>query len=409
MAQSAVGPRPHSDPRHFRRYLPAQVLTQVGNGITQFATILALTELAAPDELPWLLAANLAASYLPYLALGPIAGIVADRVSRPALLIWGDALRGVLTAALLFAIMSGSVWGMLVVVLAHASVGAFYEAARFAVVPLLVPRAELRAANGYMQVSYTFGHLLGPALVGLSFLSGLGFGVLVLDVIAFAVSAIVMATLREPLHAVPSTRRARSARLEVRELIGLLRTPSILWTFGGVALANLFSGSLSSYLPSLLASQGVNAASAGFVLSGGAAGLLLALILRRRAFEWKHAPSLGLVLRGAALISLIAAPDGALGLLVAIALWAASTLGSTMFQSGATSVRQLAARPEEMSRVGSLSRMIGWSTLPLSGFLAGAVISVGGIDALFILAGVVSLALAVAMRRVWEPPSSRNL
>ncbi len=172
---------------------------------------------------------------------------------------------------------------------------------------------------------------------------------------------------------------------------------------------NLFSGSLSSYLPSLLASRGVDVAAAGFVMAGGAAGLLFSLLLKKYTFNWWRAPpGIGLFLRGIACLTLAFLPGGIFGLIIAVFLWALSSLGSTMLQAGATSVRQLAAKPEHMGgRVGSLARTISWSTLPLSGVLSAVIVQTWDLRIIFLLAGCVSLLLVVAMRGIWGIPRSR--
>ena len=339
---------------------------------------------------------------MPYLVFGPVAGIIADRCSRRAILIAGDLCRAVLTALILVAITLGTPWLIILLVFAHALVGSTYEAARFAVLPLLVDRRDLRTANGFVQVTYSLGQLAGPVLVSVSLLAGGGFWVLAVDAVAFVLSAAGVRMIRTPLSVAARAPRA-SPRTELREMLGLLRAPLLLGTFAGVAVANLFTGSLTSYLPTLLADSGITSSTAGLVMAGGIAGLAMSVLLRRHTFAGGRAPGIGLALRAAACLALALLPDGRIGLVCAVFLWALSSLGTTMFQAGTTSVRQLAARPEQMGRVGSLARSISWSTLPLSGVLAAFVVGHGEVRTVFLLAGVVLSVLVVAMWKVWTP------
>lgn len=384
--------------QYFRRYFWTQATSQLGNGITQFAVILVLTRIAEAGQLPWLLAINLALSYLPYLVLGPAVGAIADRFPRHGILIFGDSMRALVTGLLLLALAHGALIAIFVLVLVHSTLGAIYEAARFAVLPSIVSPGDLRVANGYMQISFSLGQLAGPAIVGALFLYGAGLWVLLFDIVAFFASAIAIATLDSASLDSRTPRKGTSLKLEIREFGSILRTPLLAWTFGGVAILNLFTGSLSSYLPSLLASRGLGGATAGFVMAGGIFGLILSLLFRSLSFEWRYAPIAGLALRALSCLALAALPNGTHALVIAILLWAVSSTGTTMFQAGVTSIRQLAARPDQLGRVGSLARTIGWSTLPLSGFVAALVVNSLGLNALFIVAGVVSASLTFFLR-----------
>ncbi len=140
------------------------------------------------------------ATRLPPFLLGPAAGIVGDRASRKRVMIAADAARLLLVGALFGLARADSVpvWGLYAVVAGLATAKAFYDPARMAAIPTVVPGHQLVAANGLMlstlQVAYAVGYASGGLLV-----LHLGFqAVVLIDMLTFAASAGVSTLLRLP-------------------------------------------------------------------------------------------------------------------------------------------------------------------------------------------------------------------
>jgi dTMP kinase len=96
---------------------------------------------------------------LPALLMGPVAGYVADRLDRRAVLIWGDYLRG---ALFLTIPLVGTLWWIFVVTVLVEAISLVWGPAKDATVPNLVPRHRLEAAN-QVSLATTYGSALPAA------------------------------------------------------------------------------------------------------------------------------------------------------------------------------------------------------------------------------------------------------
>jgi MFS family permease len=109
------------------------------------------------------------ASTLPFLFLGPVAGVFVDRWDRKRTMIVSDVLRGVLVLACLHVQTPDQVWIYYAIAFLMSCISRFFFPAQNAVLPLIVPdEDDLLAANGLMQIVQTAGFLIGPILAGFS-------------------------------------------------------------------------------------------------------------------------------------------------------------------------------------------------------------------------------------------------
>jgi MFS family permease len=141
---------------------------------------------------------------LPFLLLAPIAGVLVDRWNRRQTLVWCDALRAGLVALVPTAATFG-VLPVFVLVSAVFLLTMFFNVAKMAIIPGLVPREELHSANALSsllsRLATLIGIVLGGVIVGWVAWGGLGLtgfaAGFYLDAITFIVS--VMTLLRVPI------------------------------------------------------------------------------------------------------------------------------------------------------------------------------------------------------------------
>ena len=139
----------------FRRLWIAQVVSQLGdwfNAVAVYALLLDLTGSAT------LVAAMMVVQLLPLALVGPLAGVVVDRMSRRTLMIGADLARAVLFAGLVFVRSADQIWLAFVLVTLGVIATAFFEPARTAMLPDVVPREHLITANALVG-----GHVGGDA------------------------------------------------------------------------------------------------------------------------------------------------------------------------------------------------------------------------------------------------------
>src|SRR5580658_4539713 len=102
-----------------------------------------------------------AASLAPSVALGPLAGVFADRWDPRRTMIVSDLGRGVLILLLTRATSLPQIYA---ISFAVSCLSSFFAPAQAITIPLLVPRADLLAANARMQQSMQLVRVASPAI-----------------------------------------------------------------------------------------------------------------------------------------------------------------------------------------------------------------------------------------------------
>jgi MFS family permease len=148
------------------------------------------------------------ATFIPGFLLGPFAGAWVDRYSRRRLMVAADAASALLVGLLLVFDAGGENQPLLyAVIVGLAAVSPLRRPARLALVPLLVPRDELMAANSLMLATSQVARALGFALGGVLVLS-LGFvGLVCIDAASFVLAALAVALIRLPEEVEPAPKK----------------------------------------------------------------------------------------------------------------------------------------------------------------------------------------------------------
>ena len=188
----------------------AQSSEQIALAAAPLVAVLMLS--AGPAETGWLQTAQT----LPFLLLSLLAGVLVDRSSRRMLMIGSEALRTCSLAAILGLLAAGLLDLSLLAVLGFlGAVGTVcYSVAAPAIIPAIVPRAQLGQANRWLElarsVAYAGGPTLGGALVGWT-------GAPAAYVLAMAFSLVAVLLLRQ----LPAS--ARSSRTGTHSLLNDLK------------------------------------------------------------------------------------------------------------------------------------------------------------------------------------------
>ena len=171
--------------RDYRLLWAAQLVSTFGDRLTQIGLTALVFAMTGSDLSIGLV---LTLTVLPRAAFGLFAGALADRVSRKTVLIVTDCVRALIV--LVLALAAGlPLQAVYLLTVLHATATVFFTPARNAVLPDIVPRRDLLAAN---TLDETTQGTLDPIayLVGGAIIAGLGvrfgFGV---DSITFLVSA----------------------------------------------------------------------------------------------------------------------------------------------------------------------------------------------------------------------------
>ncbi len=150
--------------RNFRLLFIGQTISQLGdwfNAVAVYALLLDLT--GSATAVAWMMIVQ----FLPVAIVGPLAGVVVDRVDRRQLMIATDLLRGGLILMLLFIRRPDQVWIAYVVMAIAVGAQAFFEPARTATIPNVTSAEELMPANALSSATWAAMLAVGASIGGL--------------------------------------------------------------------------------------------------------------------------------------------------------------------------------------------------------------------------------------------------
>ena len=135
--------------------------------------------------------------------LSPVAGVVADRFSRKAIMITADLVRAGLALGFLLITTADQMWLVYALTAALMGVAAFFNPAHVATIPNITTSRELMAANALASASWAAMLALGAALGGaVAALLGTG-AAFVINAVGYLVSAGCISTVSIPASSTP--------------------------------------------------------------------------------------------------------------------------------------------------------------------------------------------------------------
>jgi len=137
-----------------------------------------------------------AASLLPRVLLGSIAGVFVDRWDRKRTMVAADLLRAALLLPLLAVGSPDLLWLLYLVRAATGVVGLIFDPAESALLPRLVGEERLVTANALNALNNNIGRLVGPVAGGLLYAAGGLPAVVIVDAASFALSAALIMAIR---------------------------------------------------------------------------------------------------------------------------------------------------------------------------------------------------------------------
>lgn len=275
----------------FARLWWSQLISSLGDWVTLFASFALAAEISG-DQLDSGIAilVPLVARFLPGLIIGVVGGVVADRWDRKRTMVVADFGRAALVAVLLFV---GNFRDLFVVTFAIETLSLLRQPAREAVVPLLIPRTHLMAANGLNLFAGYGTAPIGSALFALlaefggsifaaSPVPGLS-AAFAFDAVTFVVSGLVVLTIAIPKIKISEERQARGAldvKAPMRDMADGLR---FVLGFGAVRrmvfgmATGLFGGGALFVLGQPFSTEVLNAGDSGYGIIVTALGVGVAV------------------------------------------------------------------------------------------------------------------------------------
>jgi len=372
-------------PPAYRRLQAAAVVDNVGDGASAAAVPLLAVALTRD---PRLVALVSAATTLPWLLLSLPAGALVDRRDRAGLMWRAQAAQAVVAGLLAVAVAAGlaSIPLLVVAALGLGAGEVVFGNAALAILPDLVPAADLHRANGrQFAATSTARTVVGPPVGSLLFTAAaaLPFG---LDAVSFAGSAALLARLPRRSPPAPAAPVGRAVVEGLRWLGG----NPLLRTLAALLAVNLFCFQLANVTLVLLATRDlhVGARAYGLLLAASAVGGVAGgLVNHRVAGRLGTLPTVLVALAGPVPAYLMAGTVPQAYAMMVL-LWVIGFFAS-MWNVATVSLRQTIVPPALLGRVNAVYRMLSLGLAPLGALAGGFVAHDLGVRAGYPIAGVV--------------------
>jgi MFS family permease len=355
---------------------------------------------------PALIAGLAFAFSLPWLLFALPAGALVDRLDRRRAMLGANLVRGGLLAAvtLLTGFGGGSIWALYVVAAGVGVAETIYDTAAQSIVPQVVGRARLAAANGRMYAAeQTANEFAGPPLAGVLVAAGV-LAALVTPVALWAVAVAALLLVRGS-YRVERTSRT-TLRADIAEGLGFLARHKVLRTFSVmVGTFNFATGATFAVLVLYAVGPGsaMRLSEAGFGLltattaAGGLAGSFFAERVERRFGRIRTL--WGSWLAGGLTVGVLAVTANPYAVGAAFFLGGAGILMSNVVM---VSLRQRITPDRLLGRVSSAHRLVAWGTKSLGALAGGGIAEALGLRAVFAVMTVLAFAVVAGLFVVTE-------
>ncbi|MEU9186814.1 MFS transporter [Streptomyces sp. NPDC048484] len=377
----------------YRRVIGAASASAVGDGM-RFAALPLLSAALLHDAFQ--VSAVTAATTVPWLLFGLPAGAYADRFERGRLMVIADLLRALtlIVTAVLLACGRLTFWPLLAAAFLLGVGEVLFDCASFALLPSIVPKEKLEAANGRLFAAQTVGRdLLGHVIGGVLFTVGRAIPLL-FDALSFLMSAALLTGVRGPQ---PERSMARPRLLaDIREgLVHVLRDPLLrALTLSAGVINAVYLGQIAVFVILVRDVLELPDAAYGALLAAGAAGGVVGSVAASRMTgAIGRVPTLigNLALMGVGGLA-VAATDSVYVVTIA---YCAAGFGLMVWNVVAVSLRQELIPDRLLGRATGVYRLFAWGTMPLGALLFGWLSTLAGPQAAFAVGGAVTLVMCL--------------
>jgi MFS family permease len=384
----------------YRRFWSGFALSTLGDSMARVALVWFVLQETDSARAVGILTLSYTA---PILVGGLVAGYLLDRFDRRWVMAVDNAVRGLAMAAvpLLHFLGMLEVWHAYVAAAVFGSLMMISLAGSPALIPSIIPRDQLTAANAFETLGFSMTSVIGPPLAGVLIALIGAPNVLIIDAasyFAFALALVGVRYLDQPGEVAGSAVPLRGST-SLGDAVRLLRSNQILLTTTLMYMAvNVGFGATRVWLPIYVERiLDGDASLFGLLLGVGAAGQTVSSIVAVGINRWLPLGTLICLagfLGGLATLPLLAGQTGLA--LVALFLSGALTAPLTIW---AQTLRMEIIPAAMRGRTFALLRMMMQGSQPLGGALGGFLLPAVGISAMIgLTTAVISGASAVAFR-----------
>lgn len=214
--------------RDFRWLLASSWTSNVGDGVALAAAPLLIASMTSS---PILVASGAILQFLPWLLFGLHAGAIADRFDRRRLVMFANAARAVVLAALCVFLVTGTanIGIVLAVAFLYGTAEVFVDTAGSTLLPMIVQPADLGTGNARLQAGYLVANqFAGPPLGAFLFAAGTAWPFL-LEIVCVSLAVVLISRMaRTPVPPRGETGERTAVHTDIAEGIRWLwRNPPV--------------------------------------------------------------------------------------------------------------------------------------------------------------------------------------
>ncbi len=285
----------------FAFLVAGQTISQLGDKLHHMALIALVGAVAASNTGGLELAKLSVVFTAPVILFGPLAGALVDRWDKRVTMLVCDLLRALLVGIIpaLFA-ATGYLWSVYIVAFFVFLLGVFFNSAKMALIPDLVPRSHLLSANAALSFIGRFATVIGivggGVIIGLTMWRRFGWtdyaAGFYLDAGSYFISVltllgIMVAGARNPVVTITAATvrsERRNSRSLARDVVTTLRTvrsdPALRFVFGSLVSLALFASTVYVAMTySVQTVMGLGTKGVGFLGGILGAGMILGSLL----------------------------------------------------------------------------------------------------------------------------------
>ncbi|MDQ3964227.1 MAG: MFS transporter [Actinomycetota bacterium] len=273
--------------RDFRLLLTGMAVSEAGSWLYGVALLVLVFD--QTQSAGWVAAATILRT-IPYVVLGPLGGLVADRYDRRRVMVVGDLTRAALMVMLAMA-AAASMPVAIAIALAFltAAAGTPYGPAVAALTPSVVKERALAGANATMGTVEHTALIVGPAIGGLLLILGSPSLAFVVNAFTFVFSAGCIVLIRTPSGGGETSERSSMLRRLGEGVSAVTSSPQVSVVIGFVFVASFLYGHelvLLVFVSERL--LGTGSEGVGFLNAAIGAGGVLAAGLTSRLAASRH-------------------------------------------------------------------------------------------------------------------------
>lgn len=356
------------------------------------------------------------AAYLPMLFLGPLAGVLADRLNRKLICICSDMFTGLTAVIFAIFIRNGEIDNrmVLLVLFVRGLSSTFQSPALQAIIPQLVPPEDLVKANGWTRMLVSGSFMLGPVLGGLMYANLPLPMILLTDLLGAIVASIMLAIVHVPQLAMAKREKSRFWG-EWREGIRVFRDDRILMRLMIIdASCMIFIQPIASFYPLMTSSYFNLGPSHGSAVDAAyAVGMMLSAILLSSVVKVKNKINTALIgMLGIGFVMNIGGmmPPVMWGWWVFLIMCGLMGAFANVYGIPFVAYMQEAVPQEKMGRVFSVLGMESSVTMPLGLLLASPIADRVGVHVWFMISGLAVVCITlVGFRFVTNKAAQRQV